>query len=95
MRKENLVAIIITKTYGTGLSTWGFGPAVDTELGKALDSGNTNLVKTLLKNRKVEDVLEPKDLEVIWVKRGTKFRIEESDGMETLITSNDLCEIAN
>lgn len=81
------IGIIVSGGYGTGWSTWG-----EPEL--ALDQKLANLIETepyekweqYCKETYPEEYLGGlEDCSVTWVEKGTRFRIEEYDGSESLI----------
>lgn len=84
------VAVLVSYGYGAGWSTWGGDNAdlmlYDVELVQAVLAGKT---KTELKE--IADERYPNDytggvdgLTVEWVRQGTRFRINEYDGSESL-----------
>ena len=89
-----MVAIVTTHTYGAGLSTWGHGSALDQRLAEAIEFGAFEPIRAMLKERGAEQFIEPEELHVTWVPKGTPFRIDEYDGMEILITPESLHSVA-
>ena len=99
--EEGNVAVLISPGFGAGWSTWSHGEDTEALL---FDS---RLVDAVLANMPIEEFTAlcerlgytnymggANDLEVIWLEPGTRFRILEYDGSETLETFDDLCHVA-
>jgi hypothetical protein len=85
--KGNLVAVLISPSYGAGWSTWGTpNMAFDGELAQAIlnDLPNSELLKIASKNWPNAHTGGLYNLEIVWVKQGTQFIIDEYDGYESL-----------
>ena len=88
--RDGKVAILIAPAYGIGWSTEGYNKEMrETMLFCPV------LVEMILNNAtqeelqaKAENLFEqafvPKDLTVKWIDQGTKFRVSESDGSESI-----------
>jgi hypothetical protein len=94
MEKNNMVGIITAPKYGGGFSTWGCGNELDQVLARAIEDRDLKTMKTILSTCSQEEFLEPGELIVTWVKEGTKYRIDEYDGVEILILPENLDKIA-
>lgn len=95
--KDGLVAVLYSPGFGAGWYTW------NTELGESIlfDPGLVDLVLNLRPDDEIEAYCTLKwgsddgayfggvpDLKVAWVPVGTKFRIDEYDGSESVITED-------
>ncbi len=105
--RDGHVAVIISSGYGAGWSTWHDGPNRETlafhpKLVELIESEQHNkdnmatLLVELLGEEEAEHVYlgGVEDLSIQWIPEGTKFKIEEYDGSEYIITENDLNLIA-
>ena len=105
--KDGKVAVLISTGYGAGWSTWEY--VIDREilifhpkLVELVESGQHTVdtvpsaLKEILGEENENQVYlgGVEYLEIVWVPQGIKFRIEEYDGKEYIITENDLDLIA-
>ena len=102
--RDGKVAVLISTGYGAGWSTWNghkemiFHPKlvewVESEQPIVVDI--STILKEILGEKEAEEIYlgGVDQLSVIWVPQGTKFKIEEYDGSEYIITENDLDLIA-
>ena len=102
--RDSHVAVIISSGYGAGWSTWHghkeliFHP----KLVELIESEQPTVVaistilKEILGEKEAEHIYlgGVEDLTIQWLPKGTKFKIEEYDGSEYIITENDLDLIA-
>jgi hypothetical protein len=102
--RDGYVAVLISTGYGAGWSTWHghkeliFHP----KLVELIESGQHNrdnistLLIELLGKKEAEEIYlgGVEELSVEWLPEGIKFKIEEYDGSEYIITENDLDMIA-
>ena len=83
--KDGQVAVLVSRGYGGGWSSWGqnvFEPEIAQAL---LDGKYGDELSAIAKRLYPDEYVEGLDcLEVQWVPVGTRFRIEEYDGSETL-----------
>jgi len=97
--KENRVynqtgefAVLVSPGFGAGWSTWGadvFDPAAVVSVLSSLTCEDYEGLFEELNGIPVEEYTGGyRDLEVIWVKPGTQFRVEEYDGSESLIVNS-------
>jgi hypothetical protein len=91
--EQLMVGIVHSEFHGCGWSTWHnldpdmmFDPAL---VDLVLD-GDKNKIEMYIKLRwpDTEHIIIPK-LAVTFVPEGTRFRIEEYDGLETVVTEQD------
>lgn len=98
VRDGTHAAVLLSGGFGAGYSSWNedaspFEPAV---VAAVLAGRNDLLTAGSLREHLgitgSDDVIEhgARDLSVEWVRLGTRFKIEEYDGSEYLITENDL-----
>lgn len=99
--EEGSVAVLISPGFGAGWSTWSRGEETEALL---FDSRLVDAVLALMPADEFTKYCESlgyehymggaADLEVVWLEPGTRFRILEYDGSETLETFDDLCHVA-
>jgi hypothetical protein len=62
----------------------------DYDLATAVLEGNYHkVVQLVLEHDPTIYVGGAQDLNVVWIKKGTEFRIEEYDGFESIVTNHD------
>jgi len=101
--RDGHVAVIISNGYGAGWSTWNPGPNRETlvfhpKLVELIESGQCNqdnmlalLTELIGKIDTVHVYLGGiEDLTIKWLPEGTRFRIEEYDGKEYIVTERSL-----
>lgn len=83
---EGDVAILYSPGYGAGWSTWGDKElAYDKDLvGAYMQGGVDKLAEVTLKKYPGTYLGGISDIEVEWVAQGTRFRINEYDGSESV-----------
>jgi hypothetical protein len=98
--RDGKVAVLISSGWGAGWSTWHghkeliFHPKlvewVESEQPIVVDI--STILKEILGEKEAEHVYlgGVEDLTIQWLPKGTKFKIEEYDGSEYIITENDL-----
>lgn len=99
--EEGSVAVLISPGFGAGWSTWSHGTETEALL---FDSRLVDAVLALMPADEFVKYCESlgykhymggaADLEVVWLEPGTRFRIHEYDGSETIQTFDDLCYLA-
>ena len=93
---DGKVAILYSPGFGAGWSTWAYGDseqamAMDRDLVDAFLEGGVNAVVKVAAEKYPENYTGgADDLKVVWLPVGTKFRINEYDGSETLITLDEM-----
>lgn len=100
--RDGKVAIVLSRGYGAGWGSWNYGvhdvimfhPKIVqmVEEGRELD-----ITEEWLKSELgLEEVFNGgrDGLYIKWIPEGTKFRIDEYDGAETIITDEDLNMVA-
>ena len=102
--RDGKVAVIISAGWGAGWSTWHghkeliFHPKlvewVESEQPTVV--AISTILKEILGEKEAEGIYlgGVMDLSITWIPEGTKFKIEEYDGSEYIITENDLDMIA-
>jgi len=91
---SNLIGIVYSPGFGAGWSTWGSASndqALDQELATAVEQGQpfSKLLEIAQKNWPDAFPDGLVDAVVVWVEPGTRFRIDEYDGSESLILDDD------
>jgi len=105
--KDGKVAVLISTGYGAGWSTWHWGDNKEIlifhpKLVELVESGQHNadtvsvVLNELLDKEEAEGIYlgGVENLKIGWLPEGTRFKIEEYDGAEYVITENDLDLIA-
>jgi len=105
--RDGHVAVIISNGYGAGWSTWHWGDNREIlifhpKLVELVESGQHNrenvaaILNELLDKEEAEHIYlgGVENLKVQWLPEGTKFRIEEYDGAEYVISEYSLDMIA-
>lgn len=85
--KEGQVGVLVSKGYGAGWSTWNQPEcALDQELVEAFESGKSEqeIMSIAKKNWPKNTYAGLMDCEVVWVYKGTRFRIDVFDGREII-----------
>ena len=101
------VAVIISSGWGAGWSTWHYGSNKEIlifhpKLVELVESGQHNqetvlaVLNELLDKEEAEGIYlgGVMDLSITWLPEGTKFKIEEYDGAEYVISEYSLDMIA-
>lgn len=95
MERDGNVAVLISPSFGAGWVTWGHGE---------LSPFDPRVVNMVLEGKQDEitdewcqEVLGVKvytggvrDLEVVWIPKGTRFSINEYDGSESIYREDEL-----
>jgi len=104
--KDDMVAVIYSPGYGAGWSTWGLSEdaVFDPQLARLVEKRNglgigddaewnavtADIVAYVEKLWPKDYFFGVNDLEVAWLPVGTKFRIDENDGYESILVEDDL-----
>lgn len=106
--RDGMVAVILSRGYGAGWSTWADTKenqhilAFHPKLVELIESGKVEEMRGTEVHRWVESVFGITGmyfggwdgLYIKWIAQGTRFRIDEYDGAEYIITEADLPYIA-
>ena len=101
--RDNLVAVLYSPGYGAGWSTWAeeserdlllFEPDVvhlvlDRDAGVISSTEFLEQVDMIWQLKQYESYCSPDKLCVVWLPVGTKFRINEYDGSESIMLQQD------
>ena len=81
------VAVVVSVDYGAGFSTWSDVNPMDKRYTELIFNKKFDEARKLAKS---EDVYDGgiEDCVIAWIPEGTKFRIDEYDGAESLIFLN-------
>ena len=97
--KDGKVGILYSPDYGAGWSTWGSKENKEAmvfckELCEAVDKGlPLQQIKVIAHARFPEEYLGGlDDIKLVFMKPGTRFRIDEYDGSESIITKDEYYE---
>jgi hypothetical protein len=101
--RDGQVAVLISSGWGAGWSTWHYGSNREIlifhpKLVELVESGQHNVytisavLNELLDKEEAEGIYlgGVMDLSITWIPEGTKFKIEEYDGSEYVITDKML-----
>ncbi len=98
MTDKEMVGVLVSGGFGAGWSTWGEPEmALDQELVRLFEEGACENEIKRVAGEKYSEVYQGGllDCAVHWVEKGTRFRINEYDGNETLeIESDDSWQVA-
>ena len=94
--KDGKVAVVISPGYGAGWSTWASESIeslmFDASIAQAVLDGDIKGVVLAAKaiNPNLNfSTMDPENLEVVWIDEGAKFKIDEYDGHESILTVDD------
>lgn len=89
--RDGNVAVIFSPGFGAGFSTWGAPreAVFDPELAQAVLDDNEEAIDRIVATKYPDYTCQNVDLRVRWVPEGTKFRIEEYDGAESVVLFNE------
>ena len=97
--KDGKIGVLYSPGYGAGWSTWGSKENKEAmvfceELCEAVDKGLTLLqIKNIAHKCFPEEYLGGlDDIKLVFLKPGTRFRIDEYDGSESIITKDEYYE---
>ena len=89
--RDGKVAVIYSPGYGAGFSTWGAPPEAvfDPELAQAVLDEDEQAIERIVSTTYADYDCQNYDLAVAWVPVGTRFRIHEYDGHESVVLFNE------
>lgn len=101
--RDGLVAVIYSPGYGAGWSTWAEHPerdlllfepdivqlVLDRDAGDITTTEFLDQVDMIWQLKQYESYCSPDKLCVVWLPVGTKFRINEYDGSESIMLQQD------
>jgi len=96
--EDGLVAVLYSPGFGAGWYTWNYSTPeclFDPEIVELVRSGaDTAEIEELARSKwdNGDDYFYPggaDNLTVMWLPEGSRFRIEEYDGSENIVTEND------
>ena len=87
--RDGLVAVAVSPGYGAGWSTWNDIDPRDARLNQLFLDGNVDEVQRICDEEGLGYAGGARDVEIFWVPEGTQFRIDEYDGSESLVTTDD------
>lgn len=92
--RDGFVAVLYSPGFGAGWSTWcgdhAYAMCVDKELCEAVDSGDTDKAAEIAERKYGAYTGGSDALKIEWVPEGAAFRIEEYDGGESIVFSDDM-----
>ena len=88
---DGKVAVAVSRGYGAGWSTWGYIDPLDGRLNALFAEDKHKEAVALAENLYPDAYLVGgRDVEIVWLPIGTRFRINEYDGFEEIETLDDL-----
>ena len=97
--RDGKVAVLYSPHFGSGWFTWNAGHP-----GCLFDPDIVALVERGASGKEIAAVAEAKyphfyagganDLRIKWLPEGTPFRVDEYDGNESIVTSDELIQVA-
>lgn len=87
--RDGMVAVAVSGGFGAGWSTWNSIDPRDARFNQLFLDGNIDEVVRICDEEDLGYVGGAGGVEIEWVPEGTKFRIDEYDGSETLVTTDD------
>jgi len=93
--RDGNVAVIVSPGFGAGFVTWNDSISpFEPKIVKMVESGKKLEITSewCKENLGIEDVYcgGVKDLEIVWIKKGSRFSINEYDGSESLYIDSEL-----
>jgi len=92
MSQIDKVGILYSPGFGAGWSTWGTSPGMelDQELAHAVEAGDKGKIMEIVERNWPDEYHGGVDqLAVEWVEQGTPYYINEYDGSEEIVFSDD------
>jgi hypothetical protein len=86
--RDGMVAVAVSGAFGAGWSTCNKIDPRDARFNQLFLDGNIDEVVRICKEEGLGYAGGAKDVEILWVPEGTKFRIAEYDGSEDLVTED-------
>lgn len=87
--RDGMVAVAVSGGFGAGWSTWNDVDPRDARFNQLFLDGKHQKAADLCARLNLGYVNGARDVEIEWVPEGTKFRIDEYDGSESLVTEDD------
>jgi len=78
------VAVAVSIGFGAGWSTWGDVSPLDKEFNELILNGDFETAEKLAKEKGFY-AGGLSDCKIVWLEKGTKFRIDEYDGAESIV----------
>lgn len=87
--RDGMVAVAVSGGFGAGWSTWNDVDPRDARFNQLFLDGKVDEVIRICVLEDLGYAGGAHDVEIRWVPEGTKFRIDEYDGSESLVTEDD------
>ena len=85
---DGMVAVAVSGGFGAGWSTWNDVDPTDARFNQLFLDGKHQEAANLCEKLDLGYAGGASDVRIVWVPVGTKFRIDEYDGSEGLVTEN-------
>ena len=96
--RDGMIAVLISPGFGAGWFTWNKeheGLLFDKEIVDAVEAGNRDKAAEIAEQKYPGGYWGgAKDLRVVWLHKGTSFRVDEYDGSESLHHEDDRTIVA-
>jgi len=86
--RDGMVAVAVSGGFGAGWSTWNKIDPRDARFNQLFLDGKVDEVRRICDEEDLGYAGSAHDVEIVWVPEGTKFRIDEYDGAESLVTED-------
>lgn len=87
--RDGMVAVAVSAGFGAGWSTWAEVDPRDARFNQLFLDGNIDEIVRICDEEMLGYTGGAANVEIKWVPEGTKFRIDEYDGSECLVTEDD------
>lgn len=87
--RDGMVAVAVSGGFGAGWSTWIDVDPRDARFNQLFLDGKHDEVARICDEENLGYAGGARDVDIRWVPEGTKFRIDEYDGSECLVTDDD------
>lgn len=86
--RDGMVAVAVSGGFGAGWSTWADVDPMDARFNQLFLDGKHQEAADLCEKLDLGYSNGAYDVDIRWVPEGTKFRIDEYDGSESLVTED-------
>jgi hypothetical protein len=88
--RNGMVAVAVSRGYGAGWSTWNGVNPMDARFNTLFDEGKHKEAAELCEELVLGYTGGAKKVVIVWLPEGTKFRITEYDGAESIETVDEI-----
>ena len=87
--RDGMVAVAVSPGFGAGWSTWNSISPMDARFNQLFLDGKVDEVRRICDEEKLGYAGGSRDVEIRWVPVGTRFVINEYDGSESIMSTDD------